>query len=94
MKPVAAWPSRVRGVHNDRRRIRLRGARPKPDGFGGRGDPIEFDGSDVAMSSTECCATVIAVLYQHYASTWGQPFEFPSLGGALVFPYINEGETA
>ena len=61
-----------------------------PTGFGGRGDPIDFVGSDVAMPSTECCAsgTTYATTY---ASTYGQPFEFPTYGGPIVFPYINNG---
>jgi ABC-type phosphate transport system substrate-binding protein len=58
-------------------------------GFGGRGDPIDFAGSD-PMSSTDCCSgsTPYAT---NYASTYGQPFEFPTYGGPIVFPYINEG---
>ncbi|MGB8624547.1 MAG: hypothetical protein WCD03_00175, partial [Candidatus Cybelea sp.] len=61
-----------------------------PTGFGGRGDPIDFVGSDVAMPSTECCAsgTTYATTY---ASTYGQPFEFPTYGGPIVFPYLNNG---
>ena len=59
-----------------------------PTGFGGRGDPIDFVGSDVAMPSTECCAsgTTYATTY---ASTYGQPFEFPTYGGPIVFPYVH-----
>jgi hypothetical protein len=61
-----------------------------PTGFGGRGDPIDFVGSDVAMASTECCAsgTTYATTY---ATSYGQPFEFPTFGGPIVFPYINTG---
>lgn len=61
-----------------------------PVGAGGRGDPINFDGSDVALSSTECCGSGTPYA-TNYATTWGQPFEFPSLGGAIVYPYINDG---
>jgi len=61
-----------------------------PVGMGGRGDPVQFDDSDVALSSTECCGSTTPYATT-YASTWGQPFEFPVLGGPLVFPYINEG---
>ena len=28
-----------------------------PTGFGARRDPLDFVGSDVAMPSTECCAS-------------------------------------
>jgi ABC-type phosphate transport system substrate-binding protein len=61
-----------------------------PSGFGGRTDPIDFVGSDVAMPSTECCASGTAYA-TNYASTYGQPFEFPTYGGPIVFPYIDEG---
>ncbi|HEY6485005.1 MAG TPA: substrate-binding domain-containing protein [Candidatus Cybelea sp.] len=61
-----------------------------PAGFGGRGDPIDFVGSDVAMPSTECCASGTTYA-STYASTYGQPFEFPTYGGPIVFPYINSG---
>jgi ABC-type phosphate transport system substrate-binding protein len=58
-------------------------------GFGGRGDPIDFAGSD-PMSSTDCCATGTPYA-TNYASTYGQPFEFPTYGGPIVFPYIDQG---
>ncbi|MGA8661614.1 MAG: substrate-binding domain-containing protein [Candidatus Cybelea sp.] len=61
-----------------------------PTGFGGRTDPIDFVGSDVAMPSSECCASGTAYATS-YASTYGQPFEFPTYGGPIVFPYIDEG---
>ena len=32
-----------------------------------------------------------ALRNERYASTYGQPFEFPTYGGPIVFPYINEG---
>jgi ABC-type phosphate transport system substrate-binding protein len=63
-----------------------------PVGMGGRGDPVQFDDSDVALSSTECCASG-SPYYTNYESTWGQPFEFPALGGAIVYPYINNGSS-
>src|SRR5215469_12990813 len=53
-----------------------------PTGFGGRTDPIDFDASDVMISSTE---------YSTYAtnrkSTQGEPFMFPTLGGPIVFGF-------
>ncbi|HEX3369508.1 MAG TPA: substrate-binding domain-containing protein, partial [Candidatus Cybelea sp.] len=61
-----------------------------PTGFGGRGDPIDFVGSDVAMPSTECCGNTTTYATT-YASTYGQPFEFPTYGGPIVFPYISGG---
>ncbi|MBV8529927.1 MAG: substrate-binding domain-containing protein, partial [Candidatus Eremiobacteraeota bacterium] len=60
-----------------------------PLGFGARTDPLDFVGSDVAMASTECCASG-TTYYTGRISTspsWGQPFEFPSLGGPIVFGY-------
>jgi ABC-type phosphate transport system substrate-binding protein len=59
-------------------------------GFGGRGDPVDFVASDIPFLSTECCASGTPYA-TNYASTYGQPFEFPSYGGPIVFPYINEG---
>lgn len=61
-----------------------------PTGFGGRTDPLDFVGSDVAMPSTECCASGTPYA-NNYASTYGQPFEFPTYGGPIIFPYINTG---
>ena len=61
-----------------------------PSGFGGRTDPIDFVGSDVAMPSTECCASGTPYA-TNYAANYGQPFELPTYGGPIVFPYINEG---
>jgi|HubBroStandDraft_2_1064218.scaffolds.fasta_scaffold15502_2 ABC-type phosphate transport system substrate-binding protein len=60
-----------------------------PSGFGGRTDPIDFVGSDVAMPSTECCASGTPYA-TNYAANYGQPFELPTYGGPIVFPYINE----
>ena len=48
---------RVRGEQRHRYHG-LRGSRgPAPVGFGARQDPLDFVGSDVAMASTECCAS-------------------------------------
>ena len=62
-----------------------------PSGFGGRQDPLDFVGSDVAMPSTE---------FPTYAANrtctpssppscvnWGQPFEFPTFGGPIVYGF-------
>lgn len=60
-----------------------------PAGFGAPGDPLDFVGSDVAMASTECCAAG-TTYYNGRISTspsWGQPFEIPTFGGPIVFPY-------
>jgi ABC-type phosphate transport system substrate-binding protein len=62
-----------------------------PTGFGGRTDPIDFVGSDVAMPSTECCTSGTPYVTSGYAATYGQPYEFPTYGGPIVFPYIDEG---
>jgi ABC-type phosphate transport system substrate-binding protein len=55
-------------------------------GFGGRTDPLDFVGSDVAMPSTEY------PYYKEYreptsGTSWGEPFEFPTIGGPIVFGY-------
>jgi phosphate transport system substrate-binding protein len=56
-----------------------------PTGFGGRVDPLDFVGSDVAMPSTEYPT------YQQYRESgsqqWGEPFEFPTIGGPIVYGY-------
>jgi ABC-type phosphate transport system substrate-binding protein len=62
-----------------------------PSGFGGRQDPLDFVGSDVAMPSTE---------YPTYKSNrectpssppscvnWGEPFEIPTFGGPIVYGF-------
>jgi len=57
-----------------------------PTGFGARVDPPDFAGTDVAMASTE---------YAGYKTTrepavgtnWGEPFEFPVIGGPIVYGY-------
>jgi len=58
-------------------------------GFGGRQDPLDFTGSAVAMASTECCSSSTPY-YQHRlqgSQTWGQPFEFPQIGAAIVLGF-------
>ncbi|HEY1427967.1 MAG TPA: substrate-binding domain-containing protein [Candidatus Tumulicola sp.] len=54
-------------------------------GFGGRMDPLDFVGSDVALASTEYQT------YVQYRETgsqqWGEPFEFPTIGGPIVYGY-------
>src|SRR5581483_2995865 len=51
-------------------------------GFGGRGEPLDFLASDVMISSTE-----YATYAANRKSTQGEPFMFPTLGGAIVFGY-------
>ena len=55
-----------------------------PTGFGAAVDPPDFAGSDVAMPSTECCASGTNYATNR-ASTYGQPFEIPTFGGPIVF---------
>lgn len=60
-----------------------------PTGFGAFRDPLDFVGSDVAMASTECCASGTTYYNGRLTGkpTWGQPFELPTFGGPIVFPY-------
>ena len=51
-------------------------------GFGGRGEPLDFLASDVMISSTE-----YATYASNRKSTQGEPFMFPTLGGAIIFGY-------
>ena len=53
-----------------------------PTGFGGRTDPIDFDASDVMISSSE-----YATYAANRKSTQGEPFMFPSIAGPLIFGY-------
>ncbi|MBV8638621.1 MAG: substrate-binding domain-containing protein [Candidatus Eremiobacteraeota bacterium] len=53
-----------------------------PTGAGGRTDPLDFVGSDQALKSTEYADFKTNRLAAH-----GQPFEFPSVGGPIVFGY-------
>lgn len=60
-----------------------------PTGFGGRQDPLDFVGSDVAMPSTEYPT------YQQYrepptGTNWGEPFELPTIGGPIVYGYRSK----
>jgi ABC-type phosphate transport system substrate-binding protein len=58
-------------------------------GFGAETDPLDFVGSDVALPSTECCASGTTYYTGRIATTpsWGQPFELPTFGGPIVFGY-------
>lgn len=60
-----------------------------PTGFGAPQDPLDFVGSDVALPSTECCAYGTPYYNGRLVGsvTWGQPFEIPTIGGTIVFPY-------
>ena len=54
-------------------------------GFGGRQDPLDFVGSDVAMASTEY--TTYKSVRESGSVQWGEPFEFPTIGGPIVYAY-------
>lgn len=58
-------------------------------GFGGRQDPLDFAGTAVALSSTECCTSGTPYYNGRLVGsvTWGQPFEFPQIGASIVFAY-------
>lgn len=58
-------------------------------GFGGRVDPLDFVGSAVALASTECCVSGTPYYNGRLSGsvTWGQPFEFPQIGGPIVFGF-------
>ncbi|MBV8530714.1 MAG: substrate-binding domain-containing protein, partial [Candidatus Eremiobacteraeota bacterium] len=60
-----------------------------PTGFGGRQDPLDFVGTSTAFASTECCASGTPYYTGRISSSpsWGQPFEFPQIGGPVVFPF-------
>lgn len=65
-------------------------------GFGGRTDPIDFVGSDIALASNECCSTTSYYGQSPYYGTGSTqygtaPIEIPSYGGPIVFPYLNVG---
>jgi ABC-type phosphate transport system substrate-binding protein len=66
-----------------------------PSGFGAEQDPLDFVGSDVAMPSTECCASGTTYYTGRLtgSTTWGQPFEFPTFGGPIVFGYVHSSFT-
>jgi len=54
-------------------------------GFGGRQDPLDFVGSDVAMPSTEY--TAYKSVRESGSVQWGEPFEIPTIGGPIVYAY-------
>jgi ABC-type phosphate transport system substrate-binding protein len=58
-------------------------------GFGGRQDPLDFVASAVALASTECCTSSTPYDQGRLTGsvTWGQPFEFPQIGGNIVYGY-------
>lgn len=66
-----------------------------PNGFGARQDPLDFAASDVAMASTECCATGTTYNTGRIAVTpsYGQPFEFPAIGGPITYGYVASNFT-
>ncbi len=57
-----------------------------PTGFGGRTDPPDFVGSDVAMASTDY-TTYKTNREPGVGTNWGEPFEFPAIGGPIVYGY-------
>ncbi len=57
-----------------------------PTGFGGRTDPMDFAGSDVAMTSSEYQSWYVPNRKQS-SPGWGEPFEFPTIGGPIVYGY-------
>ena len=59
-----------------------------PTGFGGRQDPLDFVGSDVALKSTEY--TTYKANRESGTKTWGEPFEIPTIGGPIVYGYRSE----
>lgn len=64
-------------------------------GYGAEQDPLDFAGSDVALASTECCASGTTYYAGRLTGSqqWGQPFEFPTFGGPIVFGYIQNSFT-
>jgi phosphate transport system substrate-binding protein len=57
-----------------------------PTGFGANVDPPDFAGSDVAMASTEY-PTYKADREPGSGTSWGEPVEFPVIGGPIVYGY-------
>jgi ABC-type phosphate transport system substrate-binding protein len=55
-------------------------------GFGGRQDPLDFVGSDIALASTEY-ATYQTNREPSTGTNYGEPFEFPVIGGPVVYGY-------
>jgi len=62
-----------------------------PTGYGGRMDPLDFASTATALASTECCAAGSPYANGRLSGsvTWGQPFEFPQIGGIISFPYLG-----
>jgi ABC-type phosphate transport system substrate-binding protein len=58
-------------------------------GFGGRQDPLDFVGTAVALASTECCGSSTPYYENRLQGsvTWGQPFEFPEIGGPISYGF-------
>jgi ABC-type phosphate transport system substrate-binding protein len=57
-----------------------------PTGFGGRQDPLDFAGSDVAMSSADY-NLYKPVREPASGTNWGEPFEFPTIGGPIIYGF-------
>ncbi len=57
-----------------------------PTGFGSRTDPMDFAGSDQAMSSTEY-STYYVPNRKQGSPSWGEPFEFPAFGGPISYGF-------
>ncbi|HEY1974978.1 MAG TPA: substrate-binding domain-containing protein [Candidatus Baltobacteraceae bacterium] len=57
-----------------------------PSGFGARVDPPDFAGTDVAMASTEY-PTYKTTREPSTGTNWGEPFEFPVIGGPIIYAY-------
>lgn len=60
-----------------------------PAGFGAEIDAPDFVGSDVAMASTEY-ATYKTNREPAVGTNYGEPFEFPAIGGPIVYGYRSE----
>jgi ABC-type phosphate transport system substrate-binding protein len=58
-------------------------------GFGARVDPPDFVGSDVGMKSTDY-ATYRSVREPSSGTNYGEPFQFPAIGGPIIFGYRTE----
>jgi phosphate transport system substrate-binding protein len=60
-----------------------------PVGFGAESDNPDFVGSDVAMASTDY-ATYRTNREPGVGTNYGEPFEFPAIGGPIVYGYRTE----
>jgi len=71
-------------------------------GFGGRQDPLDFVGSSIGIPAeasswgVECCASGTVYYDNRYqgSPSWGWPFQFPNIGGVIVFAYWANGLTS